>query len=70
VTLYEMGASLDLRFAAGLGLIDEMKGFFKEDGTLTDKAISTHRPLREGETGQWAGYFAGKEIIDLLTETE
>jgi len=47
VTLYEMGASLDLRFAAGLGLIDEMKGFFKEDGTLTDKAISTHRPLRE-----------------------
>ena len=153
VTLFEMGASLDLRFAAGLGFIDEMEGFFRQDGTLTDDAISTYRPLREGEIGfadaiaealsfaafngrleavdyllalgadpdrltpgflwpgdrganalhrairgdqphivrrllaagadvtihdlnwdsapgQWAGYFAGKEIIDLLTETE
>lgn len=46
--LHEMGGRLDLRFAAGLGLVEQMRGFIAADGALRSGASSDYRPLRNG----------------------
>ena len=42
-TLAEKGAKTDLRFAAGLGRIDQMQTFFDAEGKLTPEANSLYR---------------------------
>ena len=42
-TLHEHGARLDLRFAAGLGNIEEMRRFFTDGGRLRPDARISHR---------------------------
>lgn len=48
-TLHQHGARLDLRFAAGLGIIEKMESFFIEEGELRPGARSSHqrRPYYE-----------------------
>jgi quinoprotein glucose dehydrogenase len=50
--LIELGATPDLRFAAGLGMIDRLDDFVEEDGSLTPAAISGYRPGRVGRVAQ------------------
>ncbi len=43
--LAEHGATLDLRFAAGLGRIDVMRTFFEPGGALAARALDLYQPL-------------------------
>ncbi len=43
--LAESGATLDLRFAAGLGRIERMRSFFDPDGSLGSRALELYQPL-------------------------
>ena len=43
--LAEYGATLDLRFAAGLGRIDVVRSFFEPDGSLGIRALDLYQPL-------------------------
>jgi len=45
--LVEHGATIDLEFAAGLGRMDELRGFFTADGSLTPAAGLHHPPSNE-----------------------
>jgi quinoprotein glucose dehydrogenase len=49
--MYESGAVLDLRLAAGLNLVERMEGFFNSDGSLTDNAGTGFRnPLSDPDS--------------------
>jgi ankyrin repeat protein len=42
--LYERGAEVDFGYAAGLGDVEKMKSYLRDDGTFTEDAYTRHRP--------------------------
>jgi Ankyrin repeats (3 copies) len=58
------GAHLTLETAAGVGLLDVVKSFFKEDGSL--KPNATREQMEAGFT--WACMYDRKEIVGFLLE--
>jgi hypothetical protein len=62
--LAERGARLDLEGAAGVGRLDLVKGFFKEDGSL--KTTATKEQMKSGFT--WACEYGWTRVVDLLLQ--
>jgi len=58
------GALLDLEGAAGVGRLDVVKSFFKDDGSL--KTPATQQQLKDGFA--WACEFGRTNVVDFLLE--
>jgi Ankyrin repeats (3 copies) len=58
------GALLDLEGAAGVGRLDVVKSFFKDDGSL--KTPATQQQLKDGFA--WACEFGRTSVVDFLLE--
>ncbi|MBA2527816.1 MAG: hypothetical protein H0V18_18850, partial [Pyrinomonadaceae bacterium] len=56
------GARLDLEGAAGVGWLDVVKSFFKEDGSL--KSPATQEQMKDGFA--WACEFSRTRVVDFL----
>ena len=75
--LYAAGVPVDLPFAAALGLVDEMAGFFGEDGVLLPSANTQYRPYTSGGVSDqdildmalgYAAYGGHPDAVDWLLE--
>ncbi len=62
--LAERGARLDLEGAAGVGRLDVVRSFFKDDGTL--KPAATQKQMRDGFA--WACEFGRTDVVDFLLQ--
>jgi hypothetical protein len=62
--LAERGARLDLEGAAGVGRLDLVKSFFKEDGGL--KTTATKEQMKSGFN--WACEYGWTSVVDLLLQ--
>lgn len=58
------GARLDLEGASGVGRLDVVKSFFKEDGTL--KSPATKEQMKDGFA--WACEFGRTRVVDFLLQ--
>jgi ankyrin repeat protein len=58
------GARLDLEGASGVGRLDVVKGFFKDDGTL--KSPATQEQMKDGFA--WACEFGRTRVVDFLLQ--
>ena len=59
------GALLDLEGAAGVGRLDVVKSFFKDDGSL--KSSATEQQMKDGFA--WACEFGRTSVVDFLLQT-
>jgi ankyrin repeat protein len=59
------GARLDLEGAAGVGRLDVVKGFFRDDGSL--KPPATEKQMTDGFA--WACEFGRTSVVDFLLQT-
>jgi quinoprotein glucose dehydrogenase len=75
--LHAAGVPVDLPFAAALGLVDEMAGFFGEDGELLPSANTQYRPYTSGGVSDqdildmalgYAAYGGQRSAVDWLLE--
>jgi hypothetical protein len=58
------GARIDLEGAAGLGLLDVVKSYFNEDGSLKESA--THIQMKDGFA--WACEFGRTQVVEFLLD--
>src|SRR6266536_1572582 len=62
--LAEKGANLDLEAAAGAGILDEVKKYYNEDGSLKENADTTKRDLG----CIWASCYGHKAVVEFILE--
>jgi hypothetical protein len=60
----DRGARLDLEAAAGVGRLDVVKSFFKDDGSL--KPPATQKQMKDGFA--WACEFGQTSVVDFLLQ--